>query len=111
MQLEAQIGHASEFVAARDTPTDNTGTTLHSVLDKLDSVATKLNCLQAVPASNSIVINSCQPDHKALKQKRTIMTQTELTSNEPSSEPTVLDETEEGNYELGDSQATGSPSL
>ena len=61
MNLEAQIGHASDMIASRDQPNDASENTIKGILNKLENLANKLN---AQPPSshpyNNIVINSCQ---------------------------------------------------
>ena len=93
LQLESQIGHASEFIAARDTSNENTpDVPLQTVLSKLEYIENKLKTEHAATHSNNIVINSCQHDHPTLKQRSSIMTQTDLTRID---EPTAMDETDE----------------
>jgi hypothetical protein len=63
VQLESQVGHASDLIAARGTPNQLCEDKLKAVADKVDEISAKLERLQTSQPSNNIVINSCHPDH------------------------------------------------
>ena len=60
LQLEQQVGYAADSIAARDTVTDSTNDSMHTVLKKIEIIENKLNSLSAASPSNSIVINTCK---------------------------------------------------
>ena len=82
LQLEAQIGHASEFVAARDrdNPANTTEPSLLASLDRIESKLSSMIPLQP-PVSNSIVVNTNHPGSQAFSMKTSIATQTENTDD------------------------------
>ena len=95
LQLEAQIGHASEFVAARDrdNPTNTTEPCLLASLNRIESKLSSMISLQP-PVSNSIVFNTNQPDSQGFTMKTSIAIQTDTTddSTNDNSETDVMDE-------------------
>ena len=76
MQLEAQIGHAADFISARDTETQPEA----SFAAILSRIETKMSTLMqpTTPTSNNIVINNCKPDSHALTRMCSIGTQTDV---------------------------------
>ena len=79
-QLEAQVGHASDLFADRSTSTDTPSDKLKAVADKVDAISLILERLQAVPSSNSIIVNSCHQGHSNHSQyMQSSYTQTEQT--------------------------------
>ena len=88
LQLEDQIGYASEFAATRDsvreTPTSTPNPSLLASLDRIESKLSTILSLQS-PLSNSIVINTHHPDtptHTIRSFNAThTQTQTDIPSN------------------------------
>ena len=110
LQLEAQIGHASEFISARDNPNDTAETPLHAVLNRIEGIENKLINLLPPQPCNNIVINSCQSPN--LKQRNTVMTQTDFTYHVSDEDIAVTDNISgHESSEHGDSQAPPRPSL
>ena len=60
LQLESQVGHASGYIAGRESTshTDCSSSSLQLVLAKLENIEAKI-----APNSNNIVINSCIKEH------------------------------------------------
>ena len=106
MQLEAQVGHASEHISARPLPHDTAETSLKSVYDKIVELTGKLERLgQSNPATN-IVINSCQPGLKYSKQHCSTQTDSITTNTTHTQDCTVLSETEQEFVDSTNTQAT-----
>ena len=58
MQLEEQIGHASDYVASRDTDTPN-ATTLKSLEAKMSQLCSKLDLLKTSSPNNFYISSQC----------------------------------------------------
>ena len=79
LQLENQIGHASQFIAGREPPTHNEATENHleSILVRIKSIEDKMLSLSSPHASHNIVLNTCNTSCKKPVQMQTISTQTD----------------------------------
>ena len=78
LQLESQIGHASELFASRNIPTDPNNH-LEAVLKRLENIENKLNVL-ILPSPNNIVINTYKAEptnHTQVTQSASTPTQTD----------------------------------
>ena len=81
LQLESQIGQATDFIAARDvtaSPTDS----ISMILKRLDVIENKLN-QHAAGSPNNIVINTCKADNLPAKSSVTASTQTDYHADIP----------------------------
>ena len=68
MQLEEQIGHASDYVASRDTDTPN-ATSLKSLEAKMSQLCTKLDLLKTSTPNNFYINSQCnQPNRHQYSQ-------------------------------------------
>ena len=59
-QLELQVGHASDYISARNPPSDIPQHSLSVISEKLDILTRKVE-RQDAAVPNRIVINSCHP--------------------------------------------------
>ena len=66
MQLEAQIGHASDLFATRDTANDSNDSVNRKLLEALDRLMEKMS-QQIYNPSNNIVINACGMEKSGVK--------------------------------------------
>ena len=108
LQLEAQVGHATDFIAARDNPNSNPDNILQAVLQRVEAIELRLAGLQNPPSSNNIVINSCHSTTPDLKERKSMMTQTDPCDIDPD----CIDDTPEHVEAVHDvSQAAPLPSL
>ena len=108
LQLESQVGHASDLIAGRDNSESAANTHLHDVLRRMESLESKILNLVTSSPPNSIVINTCQSHSPNLKQIKTIAIQTDPTMNsvEDSAED-LLDNVQQEDH----SQATSTANL
>ena len=78
LQLESQIGHASQFIAGREPPTSNDipENQLQTILVRIKSIEDKLLGFSPPHASPNIVINACKTSCTTPVQIQTSSTQT-----------------------------------
>ena len=67
VNLEAQIGHASDLIADRDIPTHHSDITFKAMGEKIDLISKKVEKLAELHPLNNIVINSCNQEHSKTK--------------------------------------------
>ena len=58
-QLEAQVSHATDFIASRETSKDSDEDRLGAIADKVERLAESVGNLRVSNPAHSIVINSC----------------------------------------------------
>ena len=63
MNLESQVGHASDLISARVTTSDIPNDGLQSLSEKVEEIFRKLAKLENSNPVNNIVINSCSHGH------------------------------------------------
>ena len=82
LQLESVVGHATEFIATRDTTKDIPDDPLRAILTRIELIENRIsNSLSSNP-TNSIVINSCKSEHyPTLVERKTCSTQTDSLGN------------------------------
>ena len=95
LQLESVVDHATEFIAAREIPSDISESPLHTILARIEKIECRLSNLQTSNPSTSIVINSCKSDHSSLVQKTSSSTQTDHPSPVHDSEAAPTSDVEE----------------
>ena len=91
LNLESQVGHASDFIASRGTTSDVPEDKLKAVADKLDEISRKLEQQQSSHPANNIVFNSCHPGQLLSKQHTSSQTDhlTEFLNVNPGPEQNV----------------------
>ena len=75
LQLESQIGVASEQLSSRNS---EQGPEMKALIGRIDTVESKLNTLVSGPGhpSTSIIVNSCHSENYDLKRRKSVGTQT-----------------------------------
>ena len=63
MNLESQVGHASDIISARATTNDIPNDRLQSLSEKVEEISRKFAKLENSHPVNNIVINSCSHGH------------------------------------------------
>ena len=107
MNLEAQVGHASDLFADRNnTTTRPPEHELKALAEKVDSIVLKLEKLQTSQPSNNIVINSCRSENPSSMLHSS--TQTDVsdlnTSNDTFSESLICEKCNKTYKSQGDLQ-------
>ena len=82
VQLESQVGHASDLLADRNAPNELPNAALKALADKVDGILVRLERLQTSHPSNNIVINSCHADHSQQGQNTSTQTEADLPPDE-----------------------------
>ena len=109
LQLESQIGHAGDILAARDTSTETNANPLQAVQTRIDSIENKLVSLLTSQPANNIVINNCHQEHIEKKQFNTSATQTAPAHDEEA--PSNAEQTDLAGNVQEESQTPPSPSF
>ena len=78
--LESQVGHASDIIADRVSPSNLSQDKLDDLCDKIKEISTKMERLQSSHPANSIVINSCH--HNLPHTEQHSVSQTEHNGND-----------------------------
>ena len=90
IQLESQVGHASDYISARTPSPDVPESSLCAISEKLDLVTRKVERLETAP-SNNIVVNSCHPSqqhHYSIPTQSTVTQTDSSTDNSDSHDNT-----------------------
>ena len=87
VQLESQVGHASDLLADRNTSNELPEVRLKALADKVDGILVKLERLQTSQPLNNIVINSCNPDQSHQRQSNFTQTEADYTEVVEGSDP------------------------
>ena len=74
VQLESQVGYASDMFGARDTTDEQIRDKMKELTSKLESVSITIEKLRAQPCTNSIVVNSCSSHHHQQSQDSSTQT-------------------------------------
>ena len=83
INLEIQVGHASDMIGGRSTPENPSADKLRNITDKLEVIFKGIEKLQTPQSSNNIVINPCQSSYHLPKQN--CSTQTDDKQDTPDS--------------------------
>ena len=75
-QLEVQIGHASDYVSARNTHSNIAENNLNTVDERLENLYRKIERLENPSTSNNITINSCHSSKATTQQHSSTQTVT-----------------------------------
>ena len=101
LQLELQIGHASDVISSRDGQDDSNKQDNKALLQTIEKLADKISQLQNIPSTN-IVVNSCQTG-KPEVTKQSMSTQTQDAGSYPNTTPDLSkkpDETADSTCEM-----------
>ena len=95
MQLEAQVGHASEFISARSAPQtqDISEVSLKSLSDKISDLTRRLERIDHHSPANNIVINTCQSGSQHARQHSSTQTNNITENISATQESPALSET------------------
>ena len=108
MQLEAQVGHASEFILARSAPQtqDISEVSLKLLSDKISDLTRRLERIDHHSPANNIVINTCQSGSQHARQHSSTQTDNITENISATEESPALSETSQDFTDLANTSQT-----